>query len=613
MELLCSCAAASVKRSLATIALLLLLVVTLTATAHAQTRTVPPQAGPWMFGFLGPAGSGYSTCRKGANKAAVIQQGIDDFNAHRAAWFTYEPPLGQDVTIYSCASALGLGYPYVGQWFLTLGTGSACQIPHSGLYWIDSCFTSNDLADTLRPEAGNWGATVNTGSAYPYLAFQEGVLVQSIRQLSCPRGFTRRDSGSTFDCIIHDDDVCPIGNPVCPFGGIKLQEEVDYRGAGRGMLEFVRYYRSGGFYTPAGVTSAGQAIGPYWQHTYERRLLLLNYSGGVFATYQAADGKMRHFTSAGTEILNRDGAAARLISQTDGSWVVVMPNSDQEHFDSLGRLTSITLRSGAAITISYGSNGLASTASDQHGRTLSFGYDALKRLVSVTLPGNSTIHYTYDANGNPATVTYPDSTSKTYSYGGVTSDLLTGVTDESNVQFAAYTYDSSRRTKSSQHAGGADKYSFVYESSTATTVTDPLNKSRIYSMESYSGVSHVSNISGGVCPTCGRAMSSTFDANGNVASRLEFNGNLTCYSYDLSRNLETVRVEGFAPGGACPSDLTTYTPTPGTRERKVTTTWDTAYRLPTLIAESDRRIAYIYDANGNVLTKTVTDISVEPK
>ena len=38
----------------------------------------------------------------------------------------------------------------------------------------------------------------------------------------------------------------------------------------------------------------------------------------------------------------------------------------------------------------------------------------------------------------------------------------------------------------------------------------------------------------------------TYDANANVSSRTDFNGQKSCYAYDLSRNLETKRVEGVS-------------------------------------------------------------------
>ncbi|MEF8720156.1 MAG: RHS repeat domain-containing protein [Candidatus Accumulibacter necessarius] len=41
----------------------------------------------------------------------------------------------------------------------------------------------------------------------------------------------------------------------------------------------------------------------------------------------------------------------------------------------------------------------------------------------------------------------------------------------------------------------------------------------------------------------GERITQTYDDNGNLASRTDFNGRLTTYTYELSRNLETRRVE----------------------------------------------------------------------
>ncbi len=87
---------------------------------------------------------------------------------------------------------------------------------------------------------------------------------------------------------------------------------------------------------------------------------------------------------------------------------------------------------------------------------------------------------------------------------------------------------------------------------------------------------------GSTCPGCTEPKSATYDANANLASKRDFNNNLTCYAHDLTRNLETVRVEGFAPSVAsCPANLASYTPASGTRERTITTTWHSTFRLPT--------------------------------
>ena len=73
-----------------------------------------------------------------------------------------------------------------------------------------------------------------------------------------------------------------------------------------------------------------------------------------------------------------------------------------------------------------------------------------------------------------------------------------------------------------------------------------------------------------------------------------------------------MRVEGFAAAASCPANLATYTPTAGTRQRKISTAWHSTFQLPVSITEKDRTTTFTHDANGNVLTRTVTDTSVTP-
>jgi YD repeat-containing protein len=82
-------------------------------------------------------------------------------------------------------------------------------------------------------------------------------------------------------------------------------------------------------------------------------------------------------------------------------------------------------------------------------------------------------------------------------------------------------------------------------------------------------------------------VSASFDANGNIASTTDWNGNRTDFTYDLIRNLETQRVEGLTA-----SD----TPTPETRT--VSTAWDANYRLAAQVAEPLRVTTSVYDPDG---------------
>ena len=85
------------------------------------------------------------------------------------------------------------------------------------------------------------------------------------------------------------------------------------------------------------------------------------------------------------------------------------------------------------------------------------------------------------------------------------------------------------------------------------------------------------------CTACGNVTAATtYDTNGNVASRTDFNGHVTQYTYDLTRNLETSRVEAF-----------------GTPEaRTITTAWHPVFRLPTHRAEPLRLTTLVYDDTG---------------
>jgi RHS repeat-associated protein len=117
------------------------------------------------------------------------------------------------------------------------------------------------------------------------------------------------------------------------------------------------------------------------------------------------------------------------------------------------------------------------------------------------------------------------------------------------------------------------------------TETDPLGQVRLYSNARLHGVPRTTAITGPACPSCGPA-AQTFDANGNVASRTDWNGNRTNYAYDLSRNLETSRTEGLTSSGGL---------TPQTRT--VSTAWHPSFRLPTQIAEPLRITTNVFDAD----------------
>jgi YD repeat-containing protein len=119
---------------------------------------------------------------------------------------------------------------------------------------------------------------------------------------------------------------------------------------------------------------------------------------------------------------------------------------------------------------------------------------------------------------------------------------------------------------------------------------------------------------------CGPASSSiTYDAQANVTSRTDFTNRKTCYANDLSRNLETARVEGLTAATACPTDASTYVPAAGTEQRKQLTQWHPDWRLESRRAEPKKLTTWVYNGQpdptaGNAITTCApTDALVDGK
>ena len=139
--------------------------------------------------------------------------------------------------------------------------------------------------------------------------------------------------------------------------------------------------------------------------------------------------------------------------------------------------------------------------------------------------------------------------------------------------------------------------SLAYNADGSTTVTDALNTARTYNFQTILGVVKSTGQSQPGGSGCGASASAlSYDANGNVASRTDFNGNRTDYTYDLTRNLETSRTEGLTATGAT---------TPATRT--ITTVWHPTFRLPVQITNANQQTTYSYNSQGNITHKTIKD------
>src|SRR6185312_491031 len=127
-----------------------------------------------------------------------------------------------------------------------------------------------------------------------------------------------------------------------------------------------------------------------------------------------------------------------------------------------------------------------------------------------------------------------------YTGGTNLPQALTGITDESGARFATFKYDSIGRGTSTEHAGGVEKYTLSYQSSSpgaTATVIGPLGATRTYRFQSILSYARDSSQTQPAPSGSGTVSTAyTYDANGNVASTTDFVGNRNCYLYDLTRN-----------------------------------------------------------------------------
>jgi len=342
-------------------------------------------------------------------------------------------------------------------------------------------------------------------------------------------------------------------------------------------------------------------LGRHWTSNWDRAI----FASSTQATILRGDGKQYIFANVGGVWTTDPDFNAVLTRQldTDGNvsaWTLKLPDDSLESYDKDGKLIAVSDRAGLGVHLSYDIDQRLSTVSDPFGRSLAITYDALSRVSTLTDPDNKTTTFAYDSNQNLISVTYPDLAVRTYLYESlIFPHAVTGIIDENNNRYSTYAYDDFGHAIASGLAGGADQVNIAFNADGSETVTDALGTARTYVFNVVQGLVVTSTVSQ-PCEKCAgvTAKAQTFDANANVASRLDFNNNLACYSYDLARNLQTQRVEGLS-GTACPGVAI-----PGVT-RTTTTEWDATFRLPRRIAEPLRITTFTYDAHGNVLSRTV--------
>ena len=368
--------------------------------------------------------------------------------------------------------------------------------------WIDTAPGSPQCGGTTVVGTGAW-VTVTTESGYGGVVsrerreyhrsihnfssgtchlFEDNLTFVRDRSVTCPQHYgpqngglpgckvslTARILGTLNYCEGCDSDSGQRGNPVNAVTGDKIETEVDY--SGPFGLQLTRTYHSRSL-------DRNARYGMGWTTNYHRHFASVNRGGLVTAT-----GVVENFDAVGsssTHLMSTAGTSRQYKKIATDTWYLYYQDGSVDVHSDTGLLKEIRTPQGLASQVAYDSSGRLYTVTDPFGHQLKFEYNADGKVNRVTRPDGLFIDYSYSGEVL-SQVDYPDGSARVYHYEDPTFPYhLTGITDENNVRFSTFAYDSTGRPQLSEHAGGVSRYQFAYGTSNST-VTDPLGTNEVF-------------------------------------------------------------------------------------------------------------------------------------
>jgi RHS repeat-associated protein len=402
------------------------------------------------------------------------------------------------------------------------------------------------------------------------------------------------------------------GNPVQLASGAKVQTETDLVAGPSIPLIINRTYRS------LRKNWKAQSAGLSWSFSFDREFSVdRGLFGGskpiVSGTF--GDGSYFRFEpTAGSTFVSRYDKRLDLksLSAAYDDWLLTTADGQIERYKKLNgvfRMVSSHTAQGSSASYSYDTESQLTAIADDAGRTVKISWRD-GAVVSIDGLGGS-VRYQYEQAAVPdqaaiigmgllVAVHFHDKSgadvgSRSYHYEHEwLRTLLTGITDENNVRFATYAYNAAGEATLSEHAGGADRYTFAYPSDSTRVVTDPLGTERVNTVQYFSDtrgrLTAESQPAGAGCSA--GASASTYSQSGVLASSTDFNGHKTCFVSDGVRGLETRRIAGLPASASCPA---TVAEIPAKTARMISTQWHPDWPLITAIAEANRITTNVYN------------------
>lgn len=428
---------------------------------------------------------------------------------------------------------------------------------------------------------------------------------------------------------------CPdsggVTDPIIPSTGNKIETITDFAMPGEMGLNFTRYYIS--------RTVHGSTVMGGWTDNLDYELHYRCLSGDpascTTATFMRPDGSFIAFNSGSTAGPGKDvigpfteiggGGHATLTYDNSGDGLpgtYTLVDEDAKIYtysEDLGQsnfygLISIRDVSGVGWSIRHQRNSAVTTVYHTSGQVmkLTTSTSGTLSVLTVTDPANNDYVYQSTPNWNitfnllPSSlgaVIFPGSvpTTVTYKY----TNLIAGnglsaaiqEVDYNGVAHDVTTYDSAGRANSGSMADGTQKTSIVYSSNSTGPVATITNPSGHVAVYQYNASAELLSITGQASSLCAASFAkNTYDANGNLQTATDNNGNTTQYTYAATGQLQQ-KVEGVGTSVARTTNYVWDT-TPGTD------------RLLSVTVVGWSQTTYTYNAQNRLATVSVKNLSV---
>jgi RHS repeat-associated protein len=270
-------------------------------------------------------------------------------------------------------------------------------------------------------------------------------------------------------------------------------------------------------------------------------------------------GGTQPVTDYSYDSLGNETAASGALA-TFGTWT----------FNSFSEPTQFTNSLSKTWSWQYNTHGALTSESDPLSNTISFTVDSNGMPLTMVQPapnngaGTITTSYTYDSDERLTKITFPDSSTQTFTY--TTNDLLASATDENN-HTTSYAYDAdSRETSVTNAASGVVSYTYDKDARLLTT-TDEMGNVTTNAWNSRSELTSVTlpvPVTGGTAPV----WSFTYDGNGNKLTQVDPLNNTTSWAYTSLGLVSSVTLPAPATGQSQP--VTSYTQDNLGRTTKIT-------------------------------------------